>query len=538
MIRSVLILTKETNKCPNCGHQFKDGEEYCPNCDLFIPVNDQTDQEETFDPNQTKQFKTFKEIEKEPIENYPESRFKHRNFKPETNNTVEDTTKEDKIDVPEAKAPIEEPQIEQESESEVFEVPTEDISSVEDTQTIDPVVPTEEVEEKKISTPTPSTEPTTEELVAKKLESRRESSSSNNRKKLIIGLSAAAVLAVGGFYVYSNEQDKAAEKDRVALIDSTEKELNSLFSSKDKVFLKNDIKESDFKKAQEELDKLKSKDGYDNLKELFDEAEGKFNKQEKMNDLFKSPIMVGKELKEDVLVKNSSPITLTRVSEEKDGFDILFNKAFDEAEKQKNQLVAINEKLDQLIKDDSVVKTATRKQYEETEELIKALKDEDAKKDYLAKLKKVDTYLVDSEKKKQEAEELARQAEEQRLAELNQQNQTNTTTQTIAPTTPTGPGGNYKWGNRQDAYIDYNDAAWGWAPGVQEKVIAEVISRGYVVEGGYTLVPKYIENGEGFYDLYATTNSKIFPKSKPEEFPLYVVTINAKTGWFKGNGPN
>ncbi|MEG2938310.1 MAG: cell division site-positioning protein MapZ family protein, partial [Vagococcus sp.] len=255
-------------------------------------------------------------------------------------------------------------------------------------------------------------------------------------------------------------------------------------------------------------------------------------------DLFKSPIMVGKELKEDVLVKNSSPITLTRVSEEKDGFDILFNKAFDEAEKQKNQLVAINEKLDQLIKDDSVVKTATRKQYEETEDMIKALKDEDAKKDYLAKLKKVDTYLVDSEKKKQEAEELARQAEEQRLAELNQQNQTNTTTQTIAPTTPTGPGGNYKWGNRQDAYIDYNDAAWGWAPGVQEKVIAEVISRGYVVEGGYTLVPKYIENGEGFYDLYATTNSKIFPKSKPEEFPLYVVTINAKTGWFKGNGPN
>lgn len=538
MIRSVLILTKETNKCPNCGHQFKDGEEYCPNCDLFIPVNDQTDQEETFDPNQTKQFKTFKEIEKEPTENYPESRFKHRNFKPETNNTVEDTTKEDEIDVPEVKAPIEEPQIEQETVSEVFEVPTEEISSVEDTQTIDPVVPTEEVEEEKISPPTPSTEPTTEELVAKKLESRREFSSSNNRKKLIIGLSAAAVLAVGGFYVYSNEQDKAAEKDRVALIHSTEKELDSLFSSKDKVFLKNDIKESDFKKAQEELDKLKTKEGYDNLKELFDEAEGKFNKQEKMNDLFKSPIMVGKELKEDVLVKDVSPITLTRVSEEKDGFDILFNKAFDEAEKQKNQLAAINEKLDQLIKDDSVVKTATRKQYEETEEMIKALKDEDAKKDYLAKLKKVDTYLVDSEKKKQEAEELARQAEEQRLAELNQQNQTNTTTQTIAPTTPTGPGGNYKWGNRQDAYIDYNDAAWGWAPGVQEKVIAEVISRGYVVEGGYTLVPKYIENGEGFYDLYATTNSKIFPKSKPEEFPLYVVTINAKTGWFKGNGPN
>jgi hypothetical protein len=538
MIRSVLILTKETNKCPNCGHQFKDGEEYCPNCDLFIPVNDQTDQEETFDPNQTKQFKTFKEIEKEPTEKNPESRFKHRNFKPEPNNTVEDTTKEDEIDVPEVTVPIEEPQIEEGIVSEVFEVPTKGISSVEDTQTIDPVVPTEEVEEEKISPPTPSTEPTTEELVAKKLESRRESTSSNNRKKLIIGLSAAAVLAVGGFYVYSNEQDKAAEKDRVALINSTEKELDSLFSSKDKVFLKNDIKEADFKKAQEELDKLKTKEGYDNLKELFDEAEGKFNKQEKMNDLFKSPIMVGKELKEDVLVKDVSPITLTRVSEEKDGFDILFNKAFDEAEKQKNQLAAINEKLDQLIKDDSVVKTATRKQYEETEEMIKALKDEDAKKDYLAKLKKVDTYLVDSEKKKQEAEELARQAEEQRLAELNQQNQTNTTTQTIAPTTPTGPGGNYKWGNRQDAYIDYNDAAWGWAPGVQEKVIAEVISRGYVVQGGYTLVPKYIENGEGFYDLYATTNSKIFPKSKPEEFPLYVVTINAKTGWFKGNGPN
>ncbi len=84
----------------------------------------------------------------------------------------------------------------------------------------------------------------------------------------------------------------------------------------------------------------------------------------------------------------------------------------------------------------------------------------------------------------------------------------------------------------------YSDPAWAWNPGIKEDVISEVISRGYVVDGGYSLVPKYIENGEGFYDLYATTNSKLFPNSKASEFPLYVVTINAKTGWFKGNGPN
>lgn len=526
-------MTKKTNKCPNCGHQFKDGEEYCPNCDLFIPVNDQTDQEKDFDPNQTKQFKTFKEIEQEPNKKYPESRFKHRSFKPEQNDNVEESPVEEKEVILETGTPKEEFPVKDVAEN------AEDTSSNLDTREIEPVIPTEELEkEEKIVTSAPSTKSTTEELVSEKKEKRHDVTSSNNRKKMIIGLSTVAILAVGGYYVYSNEQDKAREKDRIALVETTEKELDSLFSSKEKVFLKNDIKKSDFTKAQVELDKLKTKDGYDSLKELFDEAEDKFNKQEKMNALFKSPIMVGKELKNDAFVKDDSTISLTRVSEEKDGFDILFNKAFDEAEKQKKQLIAINEKLDQLIKDDSVLKTATRKQYDEVDEMIKTLKDEEAKKDYLAKLKKVDTYLVEMDKKKQEAEELARQAEEQRLAELNQQNQNNTTTQTIAPTTPTGPGGNYKWGNRQDAYIDYNDAAWAWAPGVQEKVLAEVISRGYVVEGGYTLVPKYIENGEGFYDLYATTNSKIFPKSKPEEFPLYVVTINAKTGWFKGNGPN
>ncbi|MEG2254993.1 MAG: cell division site-positioning protein MapZ family protein, partial [Vagococcus sp.] len=226
-------------------------------------------------------------------------------------------------------------------------------------------------------------------------------------------------------------------------------------------------------------------------------------------------------------------ISLTRIEEEKDGFDILFNKAFDEAKKQKDALKKVEDKIVVVYKDDSVVKSATREQLDEAQALVKEIPDEEVQKEFLAELKKVDTFIAESEKSKKEAEALALEAQQNATPPATQNN-----TNTQGNTQYNNPGTNNRWGNRQDAVIDYNDPAWAWNPGIQEKVMTEVINRGYVVEGGYTLVPKYIENGEGYYDLYATTNSKIFPKSKPEEFPLYVVTINVKTGWFKGNGPN
>ncbi len=559
MIRSVLILTKELNKCPNCGHQFKDGEEYCPNCDLFIPVSDQTDADNTFDPNQTKQFKTFKEIEttKNETEQPTEYLFKHRNIKadsideseekpvsqPET--TIEEVPSEPVVETPSEKEDI----ITSEKTPDTEMVEDKELSvESEETIDLDATVPLDFDEEDLSNDPIPSTqtiEPTTpkeddiEGSVSKPLETSISSRQATNEPKkkttrnAVIGLSAAALLAIGGFTVYSSQQKKAVEKDRIALVDTTKNAIDSLFSSKDQVFLKDGLSKADFDLANKDLEKLKGKEGYDQLKESYDEAEAKFNKQQGLNDLFKSPIIKGKTLESDVYVKNSDNMSLTRIEEEKDGFDILFNKAFDEAKKQKDALKKVEDKIAVVYKDDSVVKSATREQLDEAQSLVKEIPDEEVQKEFLSELKKVDTFIAESEKSKKEAEALALEAQQNATPPAAQNN-----TNTQGNTQYNNPGTNNRWGNRQDAVIDYNDPAWAWNPGIQEKVMTEVINRGYVVEGGYTLVPKYIENGEGYYDLYATTNSKIFPKSKPEEFPLYVVTINVKTGWFKGNGPN
>lgn len=83
---------------------------------------------------------------------------------------------------------------------------------------------------------------------------------------------------------------------------------------------------------------------------------------------------------------------------------------------------------------------------------------------------------------------------------------------------------------------DSSNPAWTWAPGVKEKVLDTVIARGYVVPGGYSLEPAKIVNGEGYYNLYATNNqSKLLEGTTEKNVHMYLVTINAKTGWFKGN---
>ena len=71
---------------------------------------------------------------------------------------------------------------------------------------------------------------------------------------------------------------------------------------------------------------------------------------------------------------------------------------------------------------------------------------------------------------------------------------------------------------------------------VKEKVLDTVIARGYVVPGGYSLEHAKIVNGEGYYNLYATNNqSKLLEGTTEKNVHMYLVTINAKTGWFKGN---
>ncbi|MBY5035404.1 hypothetical protein K6V78_10205 [Streptococcus gallolyticus] len=70
---------------------------------------------------------------------------------------------------------------------------------------------------------------------------------------------------------------------------------------------------------------------------------------------------------------------------------------------------------------------------------------------------------------------------------------------------------------------DPTNDAWNFNEGVLEKIIATSQARGYVSGNQYILEKVNIINGKGYYNLY-----------KPDG--TYLFSINAKTGYFVGNG--
>lgn len=70
---------------------------------------------------------------------------------------------------------------------------------------------------------------------------------------------------------------------------------------------------------------------------------------------------------------------------------------------------------------------------------------------------------------------------------------------------------------------DVNNPAWGFNPGVLESIIAVSQERGYVTGYNYILEPVNIINGNGYYNLFRPDGT-------------YLFSMNAKTGYFVGNG--
>ena len=169
-----------------------------------------------------------------------------------------------------------------------------------------------------------------------------------------------------------------------------------------------------------------------------------------------------------------------------------------------------------------MIDSVNRDQYNKANDAVKAVANQELVQTQKDELTKVDQTLKDKEKKAAEekaaAEKAAQEKAEQEKAAQEARDRTSSDTSQAGDTS-------------SDAYA--------WAPGVREKVIQTCISRGYIVEGGYSLEPVKVENGEGYYNLYATSNRASLTKGYSDsDLPMYLVTINCKTGWFKGNGPN
>lgn len=70
---------------------------------------------------------------------------------------------------------------------------------------------------------------------------------------------------------------------------------------------------------------------------------------------------------------------------------------------------------------------------------------------------------------------------------------------------------------------DVNNEAWTFNPGILENIVAISQQRGYITGDQYILEKVNIVNGNGYYNMF-----------KPDG--TYLFSINAKTGYFVGNG--
>ncbi|MEI5992481.1 cell division site-positioning protein MapZ family protein [Candidatus Enterococcus mansonii] len=354
-----------------------------------------------------------------------------------------------------------------------------------------------------------------------------------NYKKMSIILAAVVVLAGGTWFVYNQMQKKSTVETQVSqkqekLISQTEKELESYFTDKSQVFIKPEMTNVSTKTIKENLDTLKNESDYKKLEAVYNKINEKQAAITKVNELFAQPIIAGNKLN-DAVIKADKKIELGK-REEKDGLDKLLNQATTQATDQYDQLQKAKTAVDVFYKNNEFTEALTNETYTTAKTEVDKVKSETLRKP-------LSDILVNADKLLKEAQAQQQAYTEQQTAQNNQNTGSSdyqgSTTQTPVngqqpdPNGFSGPNANGVYTDpvytvNENDVADTNNPAWIWAPGIKEKVINISIQRGYIREGAYTLYPARIINGEGYYNLYGADNQ-------------YLVTINAKTGWFKGN---
>lgn len=357
-------------------------------------------------------------------------------------------------------------------------------------------------------------------------------STRKNYKKMSIILAAVVVLAGGSWLAYSQTQKKPSTNGQVTqkqekLATQTEKELNSYFTDDKQLFLKPEMVSVSPKSIKENLDTLKEEPNYKDLESLYNKVVEKQTAITKVNELFVQPIIDGNKLK-DVAIKADKKVDLAK-RKGTDDFDKLLNQATDQAVNQYDQLQTAKAAVDVFYKNNELTDALTRENYTAAKTEVDKVKSETLRKPLNEALVKADASLKDTEAAIAEQQAIADQTPAQSNGSTGSQENDTQATNGAQPDSNTFSGPNAQGVYTDPVYSvnpndvsDMSNPAWSWAPGVKEKVIATSIERGYIKEGGYSLQPARIIDGEGYYNLYGADNQ-------------YLVTINAKTGWFKGN---
>lgn len=376
----------------------------------------------------------------------------------------------------------------------------------------------------------------------------------SKKKWPVMLFSALALLGVGGFGVYSYQNQSApkakenvqsAEQQSAAQV---KKELESFFLDDKQEYLRPEMVTVGMGTIQKNLDALKDTKDYNALHTLYETIQTKQKEITSVNQLFESPIIDGDQLK-DVALKADQPIRV-EAFKEKEGLHALLNQGIQAATEQYEQLQKAKEAVNQLFDGETVnAATATSENYLAAKAEVDKIKSKTLRSPLLDKLAQVDNHIITATSQTPSTEGVTEDLPAEETAIDNESAAADTTVNAPAATTYQAPDAStFTPPNSNGVYTDpvytvnptdvadQANPAWIWAPGVKERVIQICIQRGYIVEGGYTLEPARIVNGQGYYNLYATNNqSSLLSGTSESHLPVYIVTINAQTGWFKGN---
>ncbi|MCD5001123.1 zinc ribbon domain-containing protein [Enterococcus saccharolyticus] len=552
-------------KCPHCDAEIAANQTVCPNCGKDLS---ETSQAET----PTSDHKNNEHIKWSDYQDVPlGSVMEHFSDLHEKNNDGKTDFEENSILADYIKEHKEPTSVQEKSEANEQEIDesvkaSDVVNEPEPEQVNEPVVTPSVAED---NSEAEKTEEPVEPVGVVTKEPESNSAKSENlapqtpkkRNKKIYWLTAAAivVLAGGGWIYYDHQQkEEAARQEQLRIenaLSTIDKEMDTYFLDADQQFIAPGKTSEGITKLMEELEEYSKEDAYDKLVVKGQKIQVKLAVLDQINSHFTEPIVVGDKLQENAHIKEGETVEMASLTE-KNAFSDLINQAIKKGKDEAKQLQAASKAVQSLTahyKDNQLSDAVSRKDYESTKQEVEKIFDGKEKETLLADLEPIDKALVAKEKAQAEAEKQAaieaeKQAEQQRQAAQPQQPNSGGQAGTSAPSsnegqeilndhTPRNKNNQPIISPRQSDIDDVNNPAWEWAPGVYDKVINEAIKRGYIVEGGFKLERVRIENGEGYYNLYATnTKSSLMQGIGESALPMYLFTINDKTGFFRGNG--
>lgn len=369
---------------------------------------------------------------------------------------------------------------------------------------------------------------------------------------------AAAVLLAGGGSAYAYHQQQVAQEQKqaqakakalAAELKDLKKSVADLYLNDDKDFLKAGLTSAEvtgvLKQVEDFSDTSKTKD----LKAELTDIQEKLALQDQVNGLYTKPVISGDVFTKDVPIATMETIDLDITGD--DPFDQLLAEGVQAAKDQLTQLNNAQAAMTSLVKDGKAVAEPKEADYQAAQKLVAEMVASEEKTALSDQLKLVETKINENkaaakaaaekaaqEKAAQEKAAAEKAAQEQAAKEAAAASSTNSNLPAEAsPNMQTNSANQPILATDAADVADSSNPAWTWSSGVLDQVIATCIERGYIVEGGYKLERVRIENGEGYYNLYATTNqAPLTANYKAKDLPLYLVTINCKTGYFRGNG--